>query len=625
MAPDLSATPSAIEIPQVLTNPNFETEPDAFVNGSSGEFSYSYIGQTMQLNWTHVENTELDFHSDDDYSYPSYNDFVYFTQSFDWPYEEMPEDAEFNLTYGVTVSGGFYDEPTGQNMFKAYIWLIDSSGNWAKVYNSYPPYTSGIYSRRADLNYFDLLEGWRGMIEDATGVQEDPTDTLTVGIGLAPTADFVSSLANGSVLVEVDSVYLHVVMQVEPDPATHLTPLYNKTFGSTISQVIPRVIGDSTPVSDDIEAMTQDPDGNLYITGYTGTPYEWYEENRIWSTRQYLIKYNPVLDRMWLVRNDNLTRGFAITYHEGHLYTSGMFYGYEPDYYNLMLTKWTAGGQKVWEKEWGGLYDQIGVAVGVHNDGSIYVVVADHNIRSEPAFQNSSLMKFDSSGNVLWNRPLQLCTIFDVPGKMWVFESHIIYYIQSTLMCMDLEGNLLWQGALYASSCYCTANGTIYAVDGGGGAVALHRYNLEGNDTLLTYYELEYPNGWREWLTRYSIALTLEDEIIVLVQGQMHDYSYHLLKFDLDGALLQKWSIGNERWPWPGGPSHLLEVTSTGLAYFGFVMAGSWDVCVQGYAVGDYTLPPLLPGFTPLTLAAVGGGIAVIAIAGIYVYKRKKL
>ncbi|MFW9834667.1 MAG: SBBP repeat-containing protein [Candidatus Thorarchaeota archaeon] len=616
---DSNASPAAIDIIQMLPNPNLETEPDAFVNGSSGEFDYSYAGQTMQLNWTHTQNTELDFHSDDDSNFPSYNDFVYFTQSFDWPYEELPEDAECNVTYGVTLSGGFDTEPTGMYMFKVYIWLIDSSGNWANVYYSNPPYITSLQSRRIDLNYFDILEGWGGMIEDGSGIQEDPEDTLTLGIGLAPTSDFVSSLGNGSVLVEVSSEFLYVVMQTEPDPATFLTPLYNETFASTISQVLPRFAGDATPLGDSLTAMTQDPDGNLYITGYTNTPYQWYQENHVITIRQFLIKYNPVLNRMWLVRNNNLTRGYAITYHDGNLYTSGMFYGFDPDYYNLMLTKWTTSGQKIWEKEWGGAGDQIGIALGVHNDGSIYVLVADHNIRSEPTYQNSSLMKFDSAGNVLWNKPLPLCTLFDVPGKMWVFESNILYSIQGTMLCMDLDGNVLWQEASYAAA--CDDNGTIYSAKPADGALALYQYDLNGNDILLNYYELEYPNGWLEWLIVHNIALTNNNELIVLIQGQMYDYSYHLLKFGLDGTLQQTWSIGNEWWPLPGGRSPLVEVTHTGLAYFSFVMM-NWDVCIQGYAIGDYTLPPL--GFTPLTLAVVGGGIAAIALIGIFVYKKKK-
>ncbi|MFW9806385.1 MAG: hypothetical protein ACFFFK_06610 [Candidatus Thorarchaeota archaeon] len=615
-----SSSPASINITQVLPNPNLETEPDAYVNGSSGEFDYSYIGQSTQLNWTHTQDTELDFRSEDDDRYPSYNDFVYFTQSFDWPYEELPEDAEFNLTYRATLSGGFSTEPTYQYMFAVYTWLIDSSGHWANVYKSNPPYISTPQSRRIDLNYFDLLEGWGGMVENANGVQEDPEDTLTIGIGLAPTSNFDSSISNGSVMVEISSVFLYVVMQTEPDPATHLTPLYNKTFESTISQVLPRFPGDTTPIGDSLTAMTQDSAGNLYITGHTNTPYEWYQENRVSTIRQFLIKYNPVLDRMWLVRNINLTRGYSITYHDGNLYTSGMFYGYEPDYFNLMVTKWTAGGQKIWEKEWGGAGDQIGIAIGVHNDGSIYVVVSDNNVRSEPVYQNSSILKFDSAGNVLWNKPLPLCTSYDIPGKMWVFDSHILYSFPGTMLCIDLDGNVLWQEASYTAT--CDENGTVYSAKPAAGALALYQYNLNGNDTFLNYYELEYINGWLEWLDPRNMALTNNDELLVLVQGRTHDTSYHLLKFGLDGTLQQSWSIGNEIWPNPGGYPPLMEVTSTGLAYFSFVMP-SWDVSIQGYAIGDYTLPPL--SSTPMTLAFVGGGIAVIALVGVIVYRRKKV
>ena len=41
-----------------------------------------------------------------------------------------------------------------------------------------------------DLNYFDLIAGWGGMVQTVEGTQDDPNDILQVGVGLAPTEDF---------------------------------------------------------------------------------------------------------------------------------------------------------------------------------------------------------------------------------------------------------------------------------------------------------------------------------------------------------------------------------------------------------------------------------------------------
>ncbi|MFX1580195.1 MAG: hypothetical protein ACFFBJ_11145 [Promethearchaeota archaeon] len=617
---DSNASPAAIDIKQMLPNPNLETEPDAFVNGSSGEFDYSYVGQTMQLNWTHTQGTELAFHSDDDNDFPSYNDFVYLTQSFDWPFEELPDYAEFNLTYGVTLSGGFDTDPASQNMFKVYIWLIDSSGNWVNVYYSNPPYTSTPQYGRSILNYFDRREGWGGMIKDSTGVQEDPQDILTVGIGLSPTNDFNSSLANGSIMVEVDSVYLHLLRQIEPDPATHLTPLYNKTFASKTSDLIPGAFSTNPPVWDFLRQMTKDPDGNLYMTGGCLSTYEFYEQEGLRSRHQFLIKYDPKLNQKWVVRNDNMTRGRSITYHAGSLYTTGFTESAAPEYDNLILTKWSLNGQKVWEREWGNEFDQVGVAVAVHNDSSIYVVVSDYNIRVEEAYHNSSLLKFDSSGTVLWNKPLPLVTVMDVPGDLWLFEDRLIFLMDGHLTCLDYDGNWLWSKVSGAAT--CDEDGNIYSAEQTGEGVGISQFDLEGNTTWAVLHKVEYSNGWVEDFSAADVTLTPDGELLILVLGERYDRTHYLLKYSLQGNHLQTWSIGDYVWPPPGNwPPHM-EVTSTGLAYFAFVPMTS-DIWTQAYVIGNYTLPP--PDLSIFVVSVAGGGIAVIALIGIFVYKRKKV
>jgi ABC-type dipeptide/oligopeptide/nickel transport system permease subunit len=101
-------------------------------------------------------------------------------------------------------------------MFKVYVWLIDSSDNWRMIYKSYPPYTTVTQERRIDLNWYDVLAGWQGMVpESGETEQEDPTDNLTVAFGLAPTFQFSSyggiepwRIYSGSVTVDFSYVSL---------------------------------------------------------------------------------------------------------------------------------------------------------------------------------------------------------------------------------------------------------------------------------------------------------------------------------------------------------------------------------------------------------------------------------
>ncbi len=163
----------------------------------SSEFSgHQYAGSDgagyMDLAWEHSpSDPNMDWRLlDPTGQMPDSNSFIFFTQSFNWTYNRLPSDVNMTLELAVTTTGSFATETNGGLMFKVYMWLIDSSGNWQQIYRSFPPYTEIFQNRRIDLNYFDMAEGWRGMIQDENGIQEDPTDILTVAIGLAPTNNF---------------------------------------------------------------------------------------------------------------------------------------------------------------------------------------------------------------------------------------------------------------------------------------------------------------------------------------------------------------------------------------------------------------------------------------------------
>jgi hypothetical protein len=288
-----------------------------------------------------------------------------------------------------------------------------------------------------------------------------------------------------------------------------------------------------------------------------------------------------------------------------------------------MLTKWSTSGQKVWEKEWGGVHDQVGVGIAVHDDGSIYVLVSDYNIRSEPSYsQNASIIKFDSSGEVVNVTQPLVGTTFDAPLNLWISDNRLIYHHGGLVACLDLEGEWIWGD--HAEAVTCDENGTIYSANRDYESVRITKYDLEGNETWSTYYQLEYPNGWYERFIPCDLSLTPTDELLVLVQCESYDDSYYLLKYSLDGNHLRTWSIGDFTWPLPYMWTPLMEVTSTGLVYFSYhpMGRGPWT---QAFAIGDYTLP-IVPfqGMDVLVITAVGGGIGVIALAGVWVYRKKK-
>ncbi|MHA2286223.1 MAG: ABC transporter permease [Candidatus Thorarchaeota archaeon] len=189
--------PGGVVSDNYLENPDFLESPDFVVRGTnSDEFSYLYHSGTgeddfnhINLTWTHdQEPMDYPLLPDPTGNMPDSSDFVYFTQSFIWPFERMPSDVNASMNFATTLTGDFLNEEAPL-MFKVYIWLIDSSGNWRQIYASYPPYVPVYQTRAVDLNWYDIIEGFRGMVE-VDGEQDDPTDELTLAIGLAPTFAF---------------------------------------------------------------------------------------------------------------------------------------------------------------------------------------------------------------------------------------------------------------------------------------------------------------------------------------------------------------------------------------------------------------------------------------------------
>ncbi len=176
---------------------------------ASSANDYNYI----DLIWNHYAGDEPDFVLPfaAESQVPDTNNFIYFTESFNWTYDRLPNDAVASVNLSVFVTGDFATQDDGNLMFKIYVWLIDSSGNWRMIYKSSPPYTTVVQQRVIDLDYFDLTDAFGGMVDDGNG-QEDPTDILTFAVGLAPTRYFYNhyDAYNGTVTARLSSISLYV-------------------------------------------------------------------------------------------------------------------------------------------------------------------------------------------------------------------------------------------------------------------------------------------------------------------------------------------------------------------------------------------------------------------------------
>ena len=110
------------------------------------------------------------------------------------------------------------------------------------------------------------------VFEDENGVQEDPSDTLTLAMGLSPTYAFESYLGenpwttyDGSVNVKVTSIELFSFFISDPSQDEVLEPIANDTWGRDVGHVFPDAPEEFENATDYCIDMTTGDDSSVYI------------------------------------------------------------------------------------------------------------------------------------------------------------------------------------------------------------------------------------------------------------------------------------------------------------------------------------------------------------------------
>ncbi len=631
---------SSTEIVDMLPDPDFDQQPEAVIIGNSGEFTALYpevtgdVDRYAELKWTHTANTALDFAGPDPENIiPDYNDFVYVYQEFDWSLNQRPIDADVYINYSTYLTGNFANEAQAGNlMFRIYVWAIDSSDNWVRLYESRAAvYTEMYQMKRLNLNFINLAVIFDGMIEHG-GIQEDPEDKVKLAIGLAPTYRFESydgtepwTYFDGSVSVRVTSCDFYAYVETEDDPNSIWQPEYNVTYGTTLGHAFPNHPNSSDEVENMCYGMVTGDDGSVYVTGNTRSSYEFWIQDGLRYQSQFLLKYDPTLNRIWAVNNDNMTQVRSMTYRDGFIYTTGYIHT-DAEMNNLIVTKWSTSGTKVWEKEWGAQYSQVGIAVAVHADGSVYVIASDYGFIGFPAYQNTSILKYNNDGVLLWDRQSSwIWTTMDFRGDLYIDEDYLYYLRPYTLAILDLEGE------------YVTGRSTRAAIpDGNGGffsatheliqgveessQIVLTHSNSTGYQNWNTTYIRQWSNGKYYTYRPVNMALTPDDKLLLLVHSYYLNSEFGVLTYDFQGNLLNNRTITNDRWPWISGGAIYMDVGSSGLGYFAFDIydGDDFDINVLSYLVYEVPRP-----ITIATVIIVASTVVIIgAVVGIIRWKK---
>jgi hypothetical protein len=194
-----------------------------------------------------------------------------------------------------------------------------------------------------------------------------------------------------------------------------------------------------TSENDSATGIAIDEDANVYVVGRTGN-------------NAFIRKFNKNGAAIW-TRTFSLEDGHTDargvhTDKKGHVYVVGVSGGFNPSY----VRKYTTSGVLVWTRlqEAGGI---IIAAKAVRTDwrGNVYVGVSD----VDDDFQAGYILKYNSSGSLLWTRSLgpqsgvEDLEVFGetlyVTGYIQVYNSDEASYIPDAFVSkLNTDGEVLW-------------------------------------------------------------------------------------------------------------------------------------------------------------------------------------
>ena len=609
---------AGFEFFELIEGPELPSVGDVVEMGGADEFDYTYDAEYghLDLIWDHTPGTEIHSRSPYDSDMPDTMEFIYFKQSVDWEHNVMPLDVNITIDYSIIRTGDF---STNLLMYRVYVWLIDSSGDWTAIHTFVPFDVNGQSASLVfSLSGIDIWNAWGGMIENDAGHQEDPSDELTFAIGLAPTDNFVNYYGSTPWLTYDGSVTLTIthfdawVLLRETLPEEMIYPLENKTWGST----------DRNEMVTGIDVA---PDGAIYTVGFD-TPA--YDPVMTAGANLLLVKWDSQANVSWArsVGNDSeMMVGIDVATYGNYVYTVGYEFGNTTSTFEVdtVLVKWDSDGNKILEStcDFGTVDAAFGADTGP--DGSLYVVYIIQDLPLN--IMGAYLGKFDSNLVMIWNASLTDILYASGQSVGVTNDDHIYTSTANQITKWDSDGNRIWfkNGTFICMS--VAPNGYVYAVQ----APPMFGYPVEQWESRLIVWQTD-----REPITNVSLALSFGDmweedfisgALTTTADGNAYFQFYtpynggithYLAKYDIYGNQIWNRTTSDDTYPTYGGfSSGFMDCDSSGRIY----MASTSNT--NAYSVDDNIDIRLLvyldPSYTGLWFFNVPlGDVTSIALYG---------
>ncbi|MHA1698010.1 MAG: hypothetical protein ACTSWN_04130, partial [Promethearchaeota archaeon] len=201
-------------------------------------------------------------------------------------------------------------------------------------------------------------------------------------------------------------------------------------------------------------------------------------------------------NRTW--GGSNYDYGSSIWGDGTYLYTCGATYSYGPGDYDLLLVKWDADGNQVWNRTWGGFdYDE---GYSVWGNGT-YLYTCGTTYSYGAGYDDLLLVKWDADGNQVWNRTWGGPN-YDGGRSVWG-DGNYVYTCGKTqsfgaggyellLVKWDADGNQVWNrtwggsdwdegNSVWGDGSYIYTCGYTQSYGAGGYELLLVKWDADGN------------------------------------------------------------------------------------------------------------------------------------------------
>jgi len=574
-----------IESFEILSDPTLEETPYVMVQGTNGNFSWTHDtninGTTLNrltLEWNHVASQDLSYRPTGDYDEPDCYDFIYFRQTFDWPYDQIPLDVKINVRYRVEKSGMFED-----SHFDWYVWLL-TTNNWYRMYKSTPPYSTTTTHLQLDPWSQEYYEPW-GYYDG------EPVDSLSLAIGMAPSRYFsnFTDTVSGSVKLEIQQISLITTID-------------------TISMIEPDFQGIDETSEIWTTMLDIAPDGSVYVLAAIGS-YDSYDYDLYlsrWDARASFISSTRL-------SGSSVAIGYAMDIApDGSIYSLSRYAAEWQGDYSLMLTKWAANGAVLWNA----YFDD---DIVVSSDGSIYGTYLKYTDELSSPYGDyiPVLVKWNSAGELQWEHYCGQLG-YDEPLQIQVSdEGHIFVSTVYTFSKWDSNGIQIMNKTI-TMGYFDIASGSIYTVGLASYPLMVSRYTLDG----IQLWNVTWEDGTSYYSAyKYPTGIEVSSNGSIFVLGTRNSAPF-LAEWNSEGKIVKSGIIDVEYFRWSYYVrGEAFRLGSNGILYTVGISGEEGYLTVLGFHV----LPTLI--FTidnNFMSAALGGGLTSFIIIGLVIWSKKR-